>query len=119
MSKPDKTISIVHFFGSGMSACMRKGPPIKWPDGHVWSSDWKDVTCDDCLLGRGEIKTYVISADGRAITCLRCKRTSYSPDDVQRRYCGNCHTSHEDIWPPARLWWIKNYEQTQKENTCD
>ena len=26
-----------------------------------------------------------------SITCPRCKRTSYNPNDVREGYCGNCH----------------------------
>lgn len=26
-----------------------------------------------------------------SITCPRCRRTSYNPNDVLYRYCGNCH----------------------------
>jgi len=107
---------IVHFLGHGMSACMREGPPSKWPENHKWSGDWKDVTCDECLLGRDEIKTYTLSADGKSITCLRCKRTSHSAKDVEHHYCGACHVSHDDLWPPARRWWINSYNQTPTMN---
>ena len=105
---------IIHFFNEGRSACMREGPPVNWPEDHRWSSDWKDVTCDDCLLGRGLIHTFIISADGRAITCLRCKRTSYNPNDVREHYCGECAVFHDNLWPPARLWWIKSYGKKEK-----
>lgn len=27
----------------------------------------------------------------RAIACLLCGMTSYSPSDIEQRYCGNCH----------------------------
>ena len=99
---------IVHYMQYGMTACMREGPPKDWPEGHFWSGDWADVTCDDCLAGRDLIQTFTVSADGKSITCLRCKRTSYHPDDVEKKYCGFCHAFHDDIWPPARAWWIKN-----------
>lgn len=98
---------IVHFLGHGMSACMRQGPPSAWPENHKWSNDWKEVTCDDCLLGKDLILTYTIAADGKSITCLRCKRTSYSLKDVEHHYCGHCHVHHDDLWPPARYWWLK------------
>jgi ribosomal protein L37E len=30
--------------------------------------------------------------DGVAsITCPRCGRTSYNPNDIREGYCGNCH----------------------------
>ena len=100
----------------GMTACMRQGPPKDWPEGHKWSGDWKDVNCDDCLLGKDEIKTYTIAADGKSITCLRCKMTSHNPNDVAHHYCGKCNVSHDDLWPPARLWWIKSYGKETEEN---
>lgn len=34
---------------------------------------------------------YTIAADGRSITCSLCGRTSHNPNDVEYRYCGNCH----------------------------
>jgi hypothetical protein len=54
------------------------------------------------------IETFIISEDGKSITCKRCKRTSYNLNDVQNHYCGHCHVFHDDIWPPAREWWINN-----------
>lgn len=99
---------IVHYMGCGLTACMRQGPPKLWPDNHRWSSDWNEVTCNECLLGQGEIKTYVISTKGDAITCLRCRRTSYCAKDVEHRFCGCCGVYHDNIWPPARMWWLKN-----------
>ncbi len=33
---------------------------------------------------------YFLSADERAITCVRCRRTSYNLNDVAQRYCGYC-----------------------------
>lgn len=87
---------------------MREGPPREWPENHKWTSEWDKVTCDECLLGRTEIKTYIIAADGKSITCLRCKRTSFNSNDVDNHYCGYCHVSHDDLWPPARRWWINS-----------
>jgi hypothetical protein len=37
---------------------------------------------------------FTIAADRSSITCLCCGRTSYSPDDIEHRYCGFCHTFH-------------------------
>ena len=31
------------------------------------------------------------------ITCPRCGRTSYNPEDVAKRYCGRCHRFHDDM----------------------
>jgi hypothetical protein len=33
------------------------------------------------------------------ITCPKCGVTSYNPNDVKYRYCGNCHAFHDE---PAR-----------------
>lgn len=41
-------------------------------------------------------RTYSISADGQTITCHVCHRTSGHPDDIKNKYCGYCHTFHED-----------------------
>ena len=40
-------------------------------------------------------RTHEISADGRSIKCLDCGMTSFNPNDVRWRYCGNCHEFHE------------------------
>jgi len=85
---------------------MREGPPSLWPDNHKWSSDWKDVTCGECLLGKNEVHTFMISPDGRSITCLRCHMTSFNPTDVERHYCSYCDVFHDDLWPPARRAWM-------------
>jgi len=98
----------VHYMQYGTAACGREGPPAKWPEGHVWSASWGDITCVDCLLGREEIKTYTLSPDEKAITCLRCKKTSFHPQDVANHYCGYCNVFHDDIWVPARRWWINS-----------
>lgn len=52
------------------------------------------------------IQTFTISPDGKSITCLMCKTTSHHPEDVENHYCGRCHVFHDDIWPPARRWWL-------------
>lgn len=32
-----------------------------------------------------------------SITCPKCGMTSYHPDDIRYRYCGNCHGYHDDL----------------------
>lgn len=32
-----------------------------------------------------------------SITCPTCNRTSHNPNDVNERYCGNCHNWHENM----------------------
>jgi hypothetical protein len=34
-----------------------------------------------------------------SITCPVCGRTSYNPNDVVQRYCGNCHQFHDNMSP--------------------
>ena len=96
----------VHYMQHGMTACLVNGPPANWPPGHRWSNDWDDVTCEACLAGKDLIPTFTIGVGGKSITCLRCKRTSYHPDDVEKHYCSCCKVFHDDIWPPARKAWI-------------
>jgi predicted RNA-binding Zn-ribbon protein involved in translation (DUF1610 family) len=36
------------------------------------------------------LSLFTISADGKSITCLTCRLTSYNMNDVAQRYCGNC-----------------------------
>ena len=38
---------------------------------------------------------YEIVEEGQAIKCLTCGMTSWHPEDVRHRYCGNCHVFHE------------------------
>jgi len=37
-----------------------------------------------------------VSTIAGSITCLTCYKTSYHPGDVANKYCGYCHTFHED-----------------------
>lgn len=97
----------VHYMKHGLTACLVNGPPSLWPSGHAWASEWGDVTCRACLAGKELINTYTISDDGKSITCLKCKRTSQNPKDVEQHYCGWCHAFHDDIWPPARRAWLE------------
>jgi hypothetical protein len=31
------------------------------------------------------------------IVCLLCNRISYNPNDVEKKYCGNCHVFHDQV----------------------
>ncbi len=42
--------------------------------------------------------------------------TSHNPHDVEYKWCGRCKVFHDDIWPPAREWWLKNTEEKQLED---
>lgn len=48
------------------------------------------------LPWRHTVQTYIILPGGDGITCLRCGRTSYNPNDVREHYCLNCHVFHDD-----------------------
>lgn len=37
------------------------------------------------------------------IKCLVCDMTSWNPNDVTNRYCGNCHRFHEDVAPGSMI----------------
>lgn len=39
-----------------------------------------------------------------SITCPQCGRTSYNPNDVRERYCGNCHQYHDTMLRNATRW---------------
>jgi ribosomal protein L37E len=36
---------------------------------------------------------YIIGTDenGEYIECLKCGMKSYNPNDIENKYCGNCH----------------------------
>lgn len=101
-----ETTLVVHYMRGGQTACMRRGVPAEWSANHKWDSDWEVVTCKKCLRGKIPIDTFRIGDGGRSILCLHCGTTSHSKTDVDNRYCGHCHVYHDDIWPPARHWWI-------------
>jgi hypothetical protein len=102
---------IVHYLYAGRTPCGLFGPPKEWPEGHKWEGDWSVVNCRGCLAS---YQTFVLSDQGRAITCLRCKKTSYNANDVANHYCGWCHVFHDDIWPPARHWWLTHPDPQPK-----
>lgn len=55
--------------------------------------------------------TFELSPDGKSIKCKRCKRVSYNQGDIEHHYCAHCKMFHDDIWPPAREWWITSYSE--------
>jgi hypothetical protein len=109
---------IVHFVGYGQCACTMPMPPAKWPEGHRWSSNWEEVNCPECLKGKEPIDTFIIHpAEGNnpeSIECKRCGMRSYNHNDVEQHYCGFCHVYHDDLWPPARHWWIQSLKSKPK-----
>ena len=102
---------VIHFMQFGHTACFIAEPPIQWPAHHRWSSNPQETTCPACRqsMEYGE-SSYEILDDGRAFKCRRCGRTSRHPKYVQEHYCDHCHAYHDDIWPPARLAWMKSYK---------
>jgi hypothetical protein len=104
----------VHLLKFGVTACLLPGVPKDWPPNHKWvgDDDVKNVTCPSCLKGMeyGD-PTFQILEDGKAIKCCRCGNISHNQEDVQNHFCGRCHASHDDIWPPARRAWVQSYAQ--------
>jgi hypothetical protein len=104
----------VHFLKFGVTACLLPGVPKDWPPNHKWVGEdsLKDVNCPSCLKGMefGD-PTFQILEDGKAIKCCRCGNISRDPNDVENHFCGRCHASHDDIWPPARRAWVQSYAQ--------
>ncbi len=46
----DVDAQIIHLLLVGMTPCTTVyGLPDQWPEGHVWSSEKEDVTCEKCL----------------------------------------------------------------------
>lgn len=55
-------------------------------------------------IARG-VRTYFVAPDGQSITCLRCLRTSYHPEDIAQCYCGSCKIFHKEqqvVWKFSR-----------------
>jgi hypothetical protein len=38
----------IHHLRGGFTPCGMRGLPGDWPEGHLWSIDWKDVNCIAC-----------------------------------------------------------------------
>lgn len=101
---------------------MQNGRPVactnlqtnKFAPDEGWSPAVEEVTCPACLesMAAQGLVTYSVTEDrsGNAIsiTCLHCNRTSHNAQDIQNHYCGGCCMFHDDIWPPARLGWIRS-----------
>jgi hypothetical protein len=51
--------------------------------------------CDSCKPYMvATINSLLGPAAQPSITCPSCSKTSYNPNDVRERYCGNCHLFH-------------------------
>lgn len=113
---------LVHYFGYGMAACLKPGPPGDWKDDDTWTNNWGFVSCPDCLKGKDYLETFIIASDsksGKSITCKRCNRTSYNSGDIEHHWCWYCQVSHDDLWPPARRHWITHPEPDLKIIKCE
>lgn len=53
-----------------------------------------EVTHEPAKPEPGEAR-YSISPDGKSIECHKCGLVSGNPNDVENKYCGNCHRFHE------------------------
>lgn len=80
-----------------------------YPDGLACEVEWTGASHTSTIkLDELELNTtFDISVDGKSITCRACGMESFHPKDIEERYCGKCHVFHDDIWPPARKWWIE------------
>jgi hypothetical protein len=109
---------IIHLLQYGHTACLIDDPPGDWPEDHRWSAETAEVTCRACLesLKWGGTTYELIDSPttpgGRAIRCRRCGTLSHNPHDVTHHYCNQCAAFHDDIWPPARLTWLKRWGDT-------
>jgi len=56
------------------------------------------MRCETCR-GKGQIRTYRLLDDGRAIECRRCGLTSHNLNDVRELFCGNCRLFHTHTAP--------------------
>ena len=103
---------MIHLVQYGLVACLMEMPPVKWPDGHRWSSQLADVTCPDCKQNATEMPpTFELLNDGKAILCRICGAKSHHHKDVEHHYCGWCKVWHDDLWPPARAMLIGHPER--------
>lgn len=103
----------IHYMQYGMTACMKPGTPASWPEGETWSENWSDVTCPQCSKGKPpQPETFRIEhdkvSDRRYIQCRRCQTISFNPHDIEHHFCHRCGVFHDDLWPPARVWWMEH-----------
>lgn len=112
--KPDL---LVHYAEYNRVACgIIQGHSAGWPEGNLSSSEPAEVTCPACRAGLEAagigILTYELGHNETLhadwIKCRGCGLTSYLPQDRFHHFCGHCHVFHDDLWPPARKWWIEN-----------
>jgi hypothetical protein len=40
------------------------------------------------------VVTYLLTHQGRAVTCTTCRKTSYNSEDIANGYCNRCHQFH-------------------------
>ena len=47
-----------------------------------------------------------------AIRCKGCGLVSYHPEDVRQRFCGFCHTFHNEIPVSKVLHWVEERQKS-------
>jgi hypothetical protein len=98
----------VHLVQFGLVACEMQMPPAKWPEGHKWSSDLKDVTCDQCKQNATETPlTFEILDNGARMRCRICCGITDDKSAIETHTCPFCRIGHDNLWPPARARLIR------------
>ena len=59
------------------------------------------------------IKKNENSTEEKGIWCLHCHQTSWNENDVEKKYCGNCHIFHKD--PKS----VKDFQKKQVEKDIE
>ena len=64
------------------------------------------------------MKTYEIITvlDNDGIKCLKCGMISFNKNDVDFKYCGNCHRFHDLMERWEKLRELDNYNEQHKQN---
>lgn len=56
-----------------------------------------DPKTSEGIVQSGKTYEIVNNKGEQGIRCLKCNLTSYNYNDIEQRYCGNCHIFHEDL----------------------
>ena len=80
----------------------RSGHRLKLECGHVVRAFGNlahaggSVLCTECRDTKPSYEVGQHLENVPYIHCLLCRRTSFKPSDIERKYCGYCHHFHED-----------------------
>lgn len=100
--KEEKAV-VVHVLRQGLPLCgFSLGFPCNWPQSHSWvpleerslANCWTCVSAAEAMVPA--YKLHYTGARAVAITHTKCGLTSHNPNDIENRYCGNCHLFLED-----------------------